>query len=192
MVLLYYGDLSCAPEIAAELDRLNREYGVKSRKDVYRSKILMGGDITGRDPYFKIISLVMLLAKNRCREFIPLIESVMENTCIGEEFMIPSAAHPIVRPDMHVHGNFDRMLSLARAALCMPDARFARPLMHLYHLNAENPNRAPVFANAWLELMLACAAYRSGDPEAKDLLCAMRSSPYFVIRQHAQKILSTD
>ena len=91
---------------------------------------------------------------------------------------------------MHVHGNFDRMLSLAHAALSMPDAQFAQPLMRLYHLNAENPNRAPVFANAWLELLLAQAAYLSGHPDAKELLRAMLSSPYFVIRQKAQRILS--
>ncbi len=190
MVLLYYGDVSCAPEIAEELDRLNREYGVKPRRDVYHSKIIMGGDVTGRDPYFKIISLVMLLAKNGWRDSIPLIESVMKNTCIGEEFMIPSAAHPIVRPDMHVHGNFDRMLTLAHAAILMPSEHFASPLMHLYQLNAENANRAPVFYNAWLEFRLAHAAYLCGHPAAEELLCGMLSSPYFVIRQGAQKVLN--
>lgn len=189
MVLLYYGDLSCAAEVAKALDKLNREYGSQARKDVYVSKVIMGGDVTGRDPYFKIIALTMLLAKNRLREYAGLIESVMNNTCMGEEYRLPSW-HPIVRPDMHVHGNFDRMLSLAHAAIHMPDERFISPLMRLYRMNRENPNRAPVFSNAWLELRLMQAARLCGSMEAKDILTSMLSDSYSVIRQSAEKILS--
>lgn len=190
MTLLYYGDVSCAQEVAQALDTLNNAYGVQSRKDVYTNKIIMGGDTTGRDPYFRIITLTMLLAKNGLREYVPLIESVMNNTCIGKEFMLPSPERPILRPDMHVHGNFDRMLSLASAAILMPDTRFSKPLMRMYRLQTENPNRAPVFHNTWLELKLLEAAYLCGHPDAKTLLQDFCRNPYFIIRKSALGILS--
>ena len=189
MALLYYGDLSCAEDVASALDDLNRIFGMQKRKDVYTHKVIMGGDVTGRDPYFRIIAFFMLLAKNHLTKYVPIIESVMNNTCLGEEYTLPSG-HPIVRPDMHVHGNFDRMLSLAHAAIHMPDARFASPLLRLYHLNHDNPNRAPVFSNAWLELRLSEAAWKCGSNEAKELLTDMLSSPYSVIRRGVQNILS--
>jgi len=188
-VLLYYSDLSCSEEIAKTLRRLNREYGSVRRKDVYKWKIIMGGDTSGRDPYWEINSLVMLICKNKLYEYADIIEEVMRLTCLGETFSLrPLAA---VRPDIDVHGNFDRMLTLACGACLMPDERFSGPLVHLYKLCAENPDRTPVFADWWLEVKLLEAAYLCKSKEAIALLSSLTQCPYQVIRKHASKVLAS-
>ena len=187
-ILLYYGDKTAAPIVAAKLEELDRSHGNEKHSDYLNGKLILGGSTYYQDIYWQINLMVMLLAKAGCREYADTIRDVMKNAVIGEAWDSHNSPYMNLRPDTQTHGNFDRMLCLAYAACLMPSDIFGDEIVRLVYLNRE-ANTMNNYPYEWLDIKLCEAAYLCGAKEGAALISEHLNSRYSIMRKHAKKVL---
>lgn len=189
--LLWYGDTSCAEEILDAFIQLDQIAEEKPYDDHMPNGLIEAGVRTELDDYWRINQYAVLLAKCNYRRAVPAIAAAMNRTEMGAFYHPELPTYGSLRVDCLTNNHYDRMFSLAEAALLMPDERFVAPLWRLIGMvqsvcfETENPYMH------FLTLRLAHAALKCGSLEAMNIIQDYQKNIHGVLREYASGLSST-
>ena len=197
--LLWFGDRSgCTGLIAClrELDDRQPDLVYRDRNDAYPGNI-KGGCLGSLDDYWLMNQLAYILARAQIAEAAPVLLKMLERTQAGGSCRNDENLYIKGRIDNQTVPNYDRILSLAEAAIAMPRPEFRLSLERLLDDPALSGFRVlPAAAGpgnfhmALLELKVAEAAARCGSAAGLARVAAFREDRHLTLARLAAKLLA--